>query len=67
MQYGEDMVFVSLNAADNGPGQVAFEALGLRGHPAIVLFKADGTETQRSVGIPDEDTLRQDLEGLLAN
>jgi len=61
------MAFVSLNAADAGPGQTAFEALGLRGHPAIALFRPDGTEAQRAVGIPDEEALRQSLEALLAD
>ncbi|MCS6835637.1 MAG: hypothetical protein NZ750_06450 [Anaerolineae bacterium] len=65
-QYGEAIAFSALDATDGGPGQAAFESLGLRGHPTIVLFRADSTEVQRIVGIPDEDALRKLLDSLLS-
>ena len=64
-EYGERIAFVSLNAADNGEGQAAFEALNGRGHPLILLFTPRGTEVRRIVGVPQEQDLELGLMGLL--
>ena len=62
--YGE-VEFVSLNAGDNAEGQSAFEQLTLLGHPAIVIFDADGQEVYRGFGTFDEDDLALELEAIL--
>ena len=53
------MAFRYLNA--NTDGAVAFEQLGLRGHPAFVIFSPDGQEVSRSVGLQDETAIRNML------
>lgn len=64
-QYSENIAFVSLNAADNAEGQSAFEQLTLPGHPAIVIFDADGNEVYRAFGSFEEEILVTELIALL--
>jgi hypothetical protein len=64
-EFGEQISFIRLNAADDAEGQAAFEALNGRGHPLLILFTASGIEARRSVGVPQEDDLAQALQGLL--
>jgi len=56
-QYSDDIAFEYLNALDGGIGQRAFEQLALRGHPAIVIYDADGKEVLRSFSILEEDLI----------
>lgn len=56
---------ISLNAGDNADGQSAFEQLTLLGHPAIVIFDADGQEVYRGFGTVDEDALALEIEAIL--
>lgn len=63
-QYGTDIAFEYLNALDGGIGQSAFSQLGLRGHPAIVIFDAQGQEILRVFSIIEEDLIVEVLNGL---
>ena len=63
--YGEQVAFVYLNAADNADGQAVFEQLSLPGHPSYVIFTPDGKETERGFGIVDEGLLREQIETVL--
>lgn len=60
-QFNSQIHFVSLRANDNGAGQAVFEALDLRGHPAVVVMMPDGEEIFRGFGVLDEDLLRDTL------
>lgn len=51
-----------LDAADGAAGQAAFELLGLRGHPAVVVFDARGNEILRMFGSVEESLLREVLD-----
>lgn len=62
-EYSPDIAFEYLNALDSGTGQAAFNQLGLRGHPAIVIFDADGQEILRAFSI-EEDLIVEALNGL---
>lgn len=66
-QYGAEITFVYLNAADDDVGQSAFESLGLPGHPSYVIFSVDGTEQYRAFGLVDEAQLAQAIESLAAD
>ncbi|QPC83108.1 hypothetical protein G4Y79_01660 [Phototrophicus methaneseepsis] len=61
-EYSDSVAFRYLNA--NTDGAVAFEQLGLRGHPAFVIFLPDGREVSRSVGLQDEISLRNMIDGI---
>lgn len=61
-EYSDSVVFHYLNA--NTDGAAAFEQLGLRGHPAFVIFSPDGREVSRSVGLQDETSLRNMLNNI---
>jgi hypothetical protein len=63
-EYSQDIAFVELNAADGDTGQAAFMELGLRGHPAIVIFDAQRQEVFRTFGLIEEKPIRQVLDGL---
>ena len=56
---------ISLNAGDNADGQSAFEQLTLLGHPAIVIFNAEGREVYRGFGTFDEDELASEIEAIV--
>ena len=62
-EYGE-IAFRRLNAGSDGAA--AFEQLALRGHPGYLIFLPDGTEVFRSVGLQEEDTLRNTIEQILS-
>lgn len=56
---------ISLNAGDNAEGQAIFEQLSLLGHPAILIFGAEGQEVYRGFGTFDEDELASEIEATL--
>jgi len=59
--YGEQMTFVSLNAA--GEGEAAFDASNLPGHPSFLIMQPDGEEVWRRAGVvgyADLDTAIQE-------
>ncbi len=62
-QYSNQIRFVSLNA--NADGAASYEALILRGHPAYVIFSADGEELFRALGAQERDFLQQALDDAL--
>lgn len=64
-EYSENIAFVSLNAADGAEGQSAFEELVLPGHPAILIFDADGNEIYRAFGSFEEEILVTELIALI--
>ena len=64
-QYNQDMKFIYLNA--NTDGVFIYGELGLRGHPAYVIFLPDGTETFRTLGYQDEAILINGIEETLQN
>lgn len=55
-----DISFQYLNATSDR--EAVFNQLGLRGHPAYLIFLPDGTEVFRAVGLQDEDDLRNAIE-----
>ena len=61
-EYSE-IVFRRLNAGSDGAA--AFEQLALRGHPAFLIFLPDGTEVFRSIGLQEEDNLREAIETVI--
>jgi hypothetical protein len=63
-EFRSEVAFEYLNAVDEGIGQAAFEQLGLRGHPAVVIFNASGQEIYRSFGLVEEAPIREVLDGL---
>jgi len=64
-EFGDQVVFVYLNALDSTDGQRAFESLNLLGHPVYVLFASDGVEVYRAFGIVEADALRFAIENAL--
>ena len=63
-QQYDTITFVYLDAVDGAEGQRAFTQLGLRGHPATVIFDANGTEVYRSLGVVEEAELAAVLDDL---
>lgn len=63
-QYSTDIAFEYLNALDGGIGESSFTQLVLRGHPAILIFDAEGKEILRSLTILEEDLIIETLDGL---
>jgi hypothetical protein len=61
-EYSE-IAFRRLNAGSEGAA--AFEQLGLRGHPAYLIFLSDGTEAFRSIGLQEEGNLREAIETII--
>jgi hypothetical protein len=59
--FSEGVAFRYLDAADGGAGQTAYTELGLRGHPAILIFDASGGEVYRDFGIVEADQLAEQL------
>ena len=64
-EYGDDVLFLDYDARDEVEGKSYFDALGLRGHPALVLYDAEGTEVWRMVGVVEESDLRARLDSVL--
>lgn len=58
--YSDNMAFVYLNA--NTDGQMIYETLNLRGHPAYVIFQTDGTEVFRTLGHQPESSLEEAIQ-----
>ena len=65
--FGNEVVFLYMNAADNAEGQQAFETLHLPGHPSYVIFAHTGEERYRAFGIVSEDSLQLAVENALDN
>jgi hypothetical protein len=63
-EYSPNITLEELNAADGGAGQAVFTQLGLRGHPAVVIFDARGQEIYRTFGLIEEEPIREILDGL---
>jgi hypothetical protein len=53
--------FESFNARDGAQGETAFAALGLIGHPAVVIFDAAGRERYRDYSVQPAEQLRAAL------
>jgi thiol-disulfide isomerase/thioredoxin len=64
-EYEDDALFLAYDARDEDEGQPYFDTLGLRGHPALLLYDAEGEEVWRMVGVVEESELRARLEGVL--
>jgi hypothetical protein len=64
-QYGAQVDFRYHNALDGGEGQRAFAETGIRGHPGVVVFDAQGRETFRRLGLVDPDELAAAVEAAL--
>ena len=64
--YNDQVTFVSLDAGDDEEGEAIFNNLGLRGHPAVLIFMADGEEVFRQLGGVDETILIDKLDETLA-
>ncbi len=64
-QYGEQMAFALLNAADEAEGETAFKALRLGGHPASLIFASDGKELFRELGSVTETDLVEAISQVL--
>jgi hypothetical protein len=63
--FGEQIAFRSINAADGADGQRVFTQLALPGHPAFAIYLPDGREVYRSFGLVEEAVLRDALTGSL--
>lgn len=59
------VAFEFLNARDGAGGQAAFTALGLSGHPALLVFDAAGREIYRGAGVQPAQSIRAALEAAL--
>ncbi len=66
-EFGNDVAFFYMNAADQAEGQQAFQSLSLPGHPAYVIFTAAGRESYRSFGVISENSLQSAIENALSN
>jgi hypothetical protein len=54
-----------LNALDNGPGEAAFEAYGLRGHPSVVVVEPGGQVMAVHFGVVSRQDVEQSLQSAL--
>lgn len=57
-EFTERAAFEYFNARDSAAGQAAFDALGLVGHPAVLVFDAAGHEVYRSYGLMPANDVR---------
>lgn len=57
--------FLQYNARDGAEGETFWGDLGLRGHPALVLFDATGKEVWRVVGEVSEQNIRDQLDRII--
>ena len=64
-KYDEQVTFVSFNAMDGAEGEAIFRHLGLRGHPAILIYTTDEEEIFRQLGAVDEEILADTLDEIL--
>lgn len=64
-EFGGEVLFLFVDAADGTAGQSYFVSLGLRGHPAVLIFRPGGEEAYRALGLVTEDELRDALAALL--
>jgi len=48
-----------------GDGRAAFEHYRMTGHPGYILFRADGTQVWRELGLKTRDELVQQIEAVL--
>lgn len=59
--YTGQITFQTFNAGDGADGETLFDQLGLRGHPAVLIYSSDGQEVFRQLGVISAD----DLEAVL--
>lgn len=64
--FGDDLQVVRLNFNDS-ENDAAIAALGVRGHPTIVLLNGDGEIHRRWLGAATDDDLRPLVQELLAS
>jgi hypothetical protein len=64
-EFGSEMAFLDLDAADNAEGQQAFESLSLPGHPSYVIYTPAGEELHRSFGVVSAASLQSAIENVL--
>jgi thiol:disulfide interchange protein len=62
-EYSDQMNFLYMNA--NAEGRTIFQSLNLPGHPAILIFTANGQETYRVFGVVEADSIRSAIENIL--
>jgi hypothetical protein len=62
-EFGDRIAFQYLNV--NAEGRLAFDQLGLRGHPGIVVFDASGQEVYRTFGVIEEAALHEKLTSIV--
>jgi hypothetical protein len=60
-EFGGGVAFRYLDAADGGQGERSYAALGVRGHPGIVIFDASGSEVYRDFGMVTAEQLAERL------
>ena len=58
-EYGDQLDFINLNAADGGVGEAALRYYQLRGHPSIVVVKPGGVTVWSRTGISSRDDIEQ--------
>ena len=64
-QYDGEVVFLRLNARDNGDGARAFQAVRLPGHPSFLLLRTNGVEVWRGFGVVDAATIEVVIQSIL--
>ena len=64
-QYGDQMLFVELNARDGDQGEAAFRATNLRGHPAFLILQPEGREVWRGIGEQPPGPLEEAIQDVL--
>jgi hypothetical protein len=65
--FGGQVAFRYLDADDGGEGERSYTALGVRGHPGIVLFDETGGEVYRDFGMVAADRLAQRLREVIGD
>ncbi|MEQ8674472.1 MAG: hypothetical protein RLP44_07520 [Aggregatilineales bacterium] len=66
-RYNGQVTFEYLVANDNGAGQAAFSALGLPGHPSVVIMTPDGREHFRGFGVLETTRLDDAIQEALSS
>ena len=65
-EYGDQMLFLKVNALDGGNGEAAFNNSRLPGHPAFLIFQPDGEELWRSFGDVSYEQLSENVDEILS-
>ena len=64
-EYGRQVDFIALNAADGAVGEQAFADYGLRGHPTIVIVQPDGEISWMGPGVFSREMVEQEVLAVL--